>query len=229
MELVIEDLAARRAGRKVLTGVSARVAAGRALVVTGPNGAGKSTLLRVLAGFLPPAEGDARLEGSVTASLVDGPGGFQERVAYTGHLDAVKPALGVAENLALWAGLHGTARSRIEAALAHFGLAALAERAAGACSAGQKRRLGLARLMVIDRPVWLMDEPTASLDAASAATVAALVRRHCADGGIAVIATHQDLGLENTVALPLGATAVTDRPPTVEVEPQDDPFLAGEW
>lgn len=241
MELVIDDLAARRGGRAVFSGMHARVSAGHALVVTGPNGAGKSTLLRILAGFLPPERGDVCLRGTAAVSLRRAPGAFQEVVAYSGHLDAVKPALGVAENLALWAGLHGTGRDRIDAALTHFGLAAMAGRAAGDCSAGQKRRLGLARLMVMDRPLWLLDEPTASLDTASAAKVADLVRGHCARGGIAVIATHLELDLERTVSLSmapppaaaadLAAAAGGGAPAGAagEGSAEDDPFLAGNW
>ncbi|MEL6336803.1 MAG: heme ABC exporter ATP-binding protein CcmA [Pseudomonadota bacterium] len=226
MELTIQDLAARRGGRAVFSGLSAHVAAGQALVVTGPNGAGKSTLLRVVAGFLPPERGKIVLSGVAGGDVARTPGALQEHLAYTGHLDAVKPALAVAENLALWAGLHGAGPERVAAALDHFGLRPLAGRQAGECSAGQKRRLGLARLMVTDRPVWLMDEPTASLDTAAAAQVSALVRGHCEKGGIAVIATHLDLGLDNAVPLAMtGTEGAGGHAPAAE----DDPFLAGAW
>ncbi|MEM6489488.1 MAG: heme ABC exporter ATP-binding protein CcmA [Pseudomonadota bacterium] len=236
--LTFQNLTVRRGGQTVLDGVTGTVPAGRALIVTGPNGAGKSTLLRTLAGFLPPSGGSATLasgQGADPVRLADR-GAWQERVAYAGHLDAVKPALGVAQNLLPWAALAGwepdAAAEAVDAALARFGLQAMAARPAGECSAGQRRRLGLARLSLARRPVWLMDEPTASLDTASAATVAALVAEHLKGGGIAVIATHLELGLADPVRLPLDQTrAARLAPPAAgaAAEPADDPFLAGDW
>jgi heme exporter protein A len=223
MELILDTLSCRRAGRTVFRDLSLRLPGGRACVVRGPNGVGKSTLLRVLAGFLPPEGGDVRIEGAEgTVSLGSSRGAFQERVAYAGHLDAVKPALGVAENLAVWAAMNGTAPERVGAALERFGLGAIAARPAAQCSAGQKRRLGLARLLVTDRPVWLMDEPTVSLDAASSRLVAELVREHLATGGVALIATHIDLGLANPVELRM-------EPVREAVGASADPFLDGAW
>ncbi len=219
MELVLDQLAARRGGRLIFRDLSFRVAAGEAALVRGPNAVGKSTLLRQLAGLLPVAAGDARLGG---ISLARDGGAFQERVAYAGHLDAVKPALTVAENLAYWAGIHGNDGTRTGAALERFGLAHVAGRPAAECSAGQKRRLGLARLMVMDRPLWLLDEPTVSLDAEATVLVAELVRAHVAAGGLALIATHIDLGLGATPTLEM-------RPPSAHARQADDPFLAGAW
>jgi heme exporter protein A len=217
--LQIESLACRRAGRLVFSGLSFRIEAGQAAALRGPNGVGKSTLLRQLAGLIPVAGGDARLGG---LSLAEDRQGFQEYVAYAGHLDAVKSALGIGENLAVWAGIHGTDPARAGAALARFGLDRIATRPAGQCSAGQKRRLGLARLLVMDRPLWLLDEPTVSLDAESTALVAALVREHIEAGGMALIATHVELSLGDIPVLRMS-------PPGAEVRAEDDPFLAGAW
>ncbi len=219
MELILDNLACRRAGRLVYRDLGFQVEAGQAAALRGPNGVGKSTLLRQLAGLIPVAGGDARL-GEV--SLLRDRQGFQERVAYAGHLDAVKPALSVGENLAIWAGIHGNDAARAEAALARFGLDGIAARPAAQCSAGQKRRLGLARLLVADRPLWLLDEPTVSLDRDAAALVADLVRDHIAAGGMALIATHVDLGLGDIPTLEMTQ-------PAAGAQGQDDPFLAGAW
>lgn len=205
----------------MLDGVRFIVPGGRAVVVRGPNGAGKSTLLRVLAGLLPNSAGSVSL-GEITLS--EDRSGYQEQVAYAGHLDAVKPALTVAQNLGLWAGVHGTASDRVERALDHFGIEHIVDRPAAQCSAGQKRRLGLARLMVMDRPLWLLDEPTVSLDAASSELVSELVRQHCAGGGIALVATHIDLGLVDAQVIEIAPVA------TRPLETADDAdFLAGDW
>ncbi|GMG80906.1 heme ABC exporter ATP-binding protein CcmA [Paralimibaculum aggregatum] len=218
--LAVEGLGCDRAGRRVLSGLSFRLAPGEALALKGPNGVGKSTLLRLLAGFLPMAEGTA-MHGPV--SLAADRAAFQERIAFAGHLDAVKPALTVADNLGLWAGLHGTGAARAAAALARFGLERIAGRPAAECSAGQRRRLGLARLLVIDRPLWLLDEPTVSLDTASARLVAELIGAHIARGGAALVATHIELGLPGLGTLTLA--------PPAEAAParSADPFLEGRW
>jgi heme exporter protein A len=178
--LAVQDLAVARAGVPVLQGVSFALEAGRALVLRGPNGIGKTTLLRTIAGLQPP------LQGRVEAS--------PDSVTYAAHADGVKATLTVAENLTFWARVFGTAA--VAAAMDRMALRDLADRRAANLSAGQKRRLGLARLLVSGRAIWVMDEPTVSLDTASVQLFATVVRDHLAAGGAALIATHIDLGLE---------------------------------
>jgi heme exporter protein A len=164
--------------------VSFDLAAGAVLVLRGANGAGKTTLLRTLAGLQPPIAGEIIVEPDICA--------------YASHADGVKATLTVTENLAFWADVHGC---RVEKSVfSDFALDALSERMGGTLSAGQRRRLGLARLAVIGRPVLFLDEPTVSLDAASVARFSDWLRnRHLAAGGIAVVATHVDLGFEAPV------------------------------
>ncbi|MEG3662836.1 heme ABC exporter ATP-binding protein CcmA [Celeribacter halophilus] len=179
----VKDLTVSRGGMPVLEGLDFSVSSGEVLVLRGPNGSGKTTLLRTLAGLQPPYAGVVSVE--------------PDTVAYAAHADGLKATLSVAENLAFWAGVYGG--QEIAEALLHFNLDALRDRPAGNLSAGQKRRLGLARLMVTGRPVWVLDEPTVSLDAASVALFASAVKAHVAAGGAAVIATHIDLGFEERV------------------------------
>jgi heme exporter protein A len=214
MELSVQSLACRRGGGSVFSDLSFAVSAGEAAVVRGPNGSGKSSMLRVLAGLTPAAGGAARLGET---SLTEDPEAWREKVALAGHLDAVKPVLSVRQNLEFWAALHGS-NAPILPALERFGLRQIAEDPAQFCSAGQRRRLGLARLLVIDRPLWLLDEPTVSLDVANVATFAEIVREHCAKGGIALAATHVDIGLPPGPEITLGGTRETA-----------DPFLAEGW
>ena len=183
VELDVRNLSVARGGVPVLEGLSFTLKAGEVLVLRGPNGSGKTTLLRTLAGLQPPLAGE-----------ISQP---PEAIAYGAHADGLKATLSVAENLAFWAAVHGL--RDIGPALDHFNLRSLASRAAQNLSAGQKRRLGLARLLVTGRPIWLLDEPTVSLDAASVGLFADAVRAHVADGGAALIATHIDLGLEARV------------------------------
>lgn len=180
MTLTVTDLTCARGGVPVLEGVSLSLAPGRALILRGPNGSGKTTLLRTLAGLQPAETG-----------RVEAP---SEGLAYAGHADGIKATLTVAENLRFWARIFGT--REIAPALVAFDLEGLADRPAQNLSAGQKRRLGLARLLVTGRPVWLLDEPTVSLDTASVGLFAAALRAHLGQGGSALVATHIDLGIE---------------------------------
>lgn len=187
--LKVEGLAVARGGVAVLAGLGFDVAPGGCLVLRGPNGCGKTTLLRTLAGLQPT------LAGSVE--------GAGEGAVYAGHADGIKAPLSVAENLGFWAALFGQPAGAVATAMARMNLADLSARPAGELSAGQKRRLGLARLLVTGRWLWLLDEPTVSLDAASVAQFAGVVRDHLAGGGAAVIATHIDLGLPEAQVLDL--------------------------
>ena len=198
MKLVSEKLCARRGGRILFAGISFSVDAGEALLVTGPNGAGKTTLLRTLAGFLSPEAGTLRLEGA-GADL-----SIAEQCHYIGHVNAVKPSLTVAENAAFWGGFLGGEPGRLDATLDALNLGPLRDIPVGYLSAGQKRRAGLMRLLLADRPLWLLDEPTASLDTASQALLMRAVNRHLAGGGLVVAATHLPLDLVQTQELRLG-------------------------
>ncbi len=195
-----DDLCIERGGRLVLEGVAFSVSAGEALVVTGPNGAGKTTLLRAIAGFLKPVAGAFHLQGG------DSERDLGQHCHYAGHLDAVKSRLSVTENLEFWASYLGGTSTGVAKALMAFDLANLAEVPAAYLSAGQRRRLGLARLLSAERPIWLLDEPTVSLDEDSRHRFAELVRSHLASGGIAIAATHVDLGLTSVKTLRLSAT-----------------------
>ncbi|MCJ7873784.1 heme ABC exporter ATP-binding protein CcmA [Marinovum sp. 2_MG-2023] len=180
MMLDAQNLSVARGGIPILAEVSFSLAPGRALILRGPNGIGKTSLLRVVAGLQPP------LAGTLT--------GAGDNVAYAAHADGLKTTLSVAENLTFWARVFGT--DDIAPALAAYQLGPLRDRAAGQLSAGQKRRLGLARLMVTGRPIWVLDEPTVSLDRDAVAMFADAVRLHLGQGGSALIATHIDLGLD---------------------------------
>jgi heme exporter protein A len=192
--LVAEQLAAIRGERLVFSGIGFSVAAGGALLLVGPNGSGKSTLLRLLAGLVRAEAGRVLWRGEdALADLAEHAG----RVAYLGHLDAVKAGLTAAENLSVW-GMRA-----VDEALAALGLAALAELPAKLLSAGQRRRLAVARLLARPAPIWLLDEPTLGLDAASVARFGALLATHRASGGVVVAATHLPLPLPDAAELAL--------------------------
>jgi heme exporter protein A len=188
-----------RGGRTLIAGLSFRVDAGEALVLTGPNGVGKTTLLAAIAGLLPPDHGSIRLVG---AAEDERPG---DQSHFIGHLNALKAGLTVAENLTFWARYLDGDPACADAVLDRLRLAAIGHVPAGYLSAGQKRRLSLARLLVASRPLWLLDEPTVSLDAESRELAAGLISDHLASGGIVVAATHLPLGIPASRELVLRA------------------------
>jgi heme exporter protein A len=202
IELAGSGLACVRGGRQVFADVGFSVAGGQALVVTGPNGAGKTTLLRALAGLLRFAAGRLEFRGAEPDAILP------EQAHYLGHQDALKSSLTVEENLAFWSAyLAGPENNSAQAAgdaLAAVGLADLTRTPAAYLSAGQRRRLSLARLVATHRPVWLLDEPTTALDARAQQILAELMRTHLARGGLIVAATHGPLPLERAGELRLG-------------------------
>jgi heme exporter protein A len=202
MQLRVWDLTIDRGGRRVIAGLSFAAAQGVALVVTGHNGAGKTSLLRALAGFLPIEAGSFALDGGDAERTVG------EQAHYLGHADGVKAALTAGENLAFAAAMLGGDASRAAqlGAVSALGLSHVIDFPARLLSAGQRRRVALARLMIAKRPLWLLDEPTTALDAVAQVAFAAIMRAHVEDGGIVVAAVHGDLGLEGAQELRLGAT-----------------------
>jgi heme exporter protein A len=198
MKLLASDLACVRGGREVLRNLSFAVAAGEVLLVTGPNGVGKSTLLRLVAGLVRPVEGSLALEGGDSEMTIG------EQAHYLGHQDALKPSLSVGENLGFWAEFLGGSAAEVAAGLAAVGLDSLTRLPAAYLSAGQRRRLSLARLVAVPRPIWLLDEPTSALDSSAQAMLAGLMRSHLAGGGLILAATHGPIGLEEARELRLG-------------------------
>jgi heme exporter protein A len=191
MRLVGRGIRCVRGGREVFAGLDFAASAGELLAVTGRNGAGKTSLLRLIAGLLSPAEGSIALEGG------EGELTLPEQAHYLGHRDALKPALSVGENLAFWRGFLGgqSVDDGVSASLTAVGLDHIAHLPAAYLSAGQRRRLSIARLLAVRRPVWLLDEPTSALDAEGQAMFAGLMADHLTTGGLIVAATHTPLGL----------------------------------
>ena len=211
MRLEGRDLACIRGGREVFSGVGFAAAGGEALVVTGRNGTGKSSLLRMIAGFVRVAAGRLDLEGG------DPEHTLAEQAHYLGHQDALKPSLTAMENLSFWSSYLGSGQKNGQesgqevqtpmAALAAVGLQAVAGFPAAYLSAGQRRRLSIARLVAVTRPIWLLDEPTAALDRPAQERLSELMRSHLAGGGLIVAAAHGAIGLERARELHLGDDA----------------------
>jgi heme exporter protein A len=197
--LLASELACIRGGRGVFSALSFALDAGNALLVSGPNGAGKSSLLRLVAGLVHASAGRLDLEGGDPEASVG------EQAHYLGHLDALKPSLTVAENLDFWARYLGGAAAGAHA-LDTVGLGGIAGLPAAYLSAGQRRRLSIARLIAVERPLWLLDEPTSALDATAQAMLAGLMRKHLSDGGMILAATHGPIGLDGAKELRMGGT-----------------------
>jgi heme exporter protein A len=197
MRLSGRDVRCVRGGREVFSGLDFEASSGEALAVTGPNGSGKTSLLRLIAGLLAVAGGSIDLDGGETELTLP------EQAHYLGHRDALKPALSVSENLWFWRDFLGGALSdakeglkqNLKQSLAAVGLDHAIDLPAAYLSAGQRRRLSIARLLVVRRPLWLLDEPTNALDAAGQSMFAGLMDDHLAHGGLIIAATHAPLGI----------------------------------
>jgi heme exporter protein A len=198
MQLVAVDLACHRGGRDVFAEVSFSLGSGEALIVSGRNGAGKSSLLRMILGLVRTAQGHIELKGGDPELTI------AEQAHYLGHQDALKPSLSVGENLRFWAGFFGAHAPDLRQPLEAVGLEALADLPAAYLSAGQKRRLCIARLLTVKRPIWLLDEPTSTLDAPSQERLGEFMRTHLTTGGLILAATHGPIGLDKVQDLHLG-------------------------
>jgi heme exporter protein A len=201
MRLTGTGLEAERGGRSLFKGLSFAAEAGGLVAVTGPNGSGKSTLLRMIAGLAAPAAGAIALDPASE-------GGVGAECHYLGHLDALKGGLTLAENLGYWRRvMGGDSGATVDEALDQVGLGALGHLRAAVLSAGQKRRAAIARLIAAKRPIWLLDEPTASLDRAGEELLGRLAEEHLEAGGIVIAATHRDLPVRPAQVVALGRTA----------------------
>jgi len=192
-----ENLAVERNGRLIFSGINLAVRSGELLVLTGPNGSGKTSLLKLIAGLLPPATGKLVLAGGDETLTIG------QQAHLVGHREAVKPQLTVFENQEFWTGFFGG--PEVGAGLEAFGLRELANLPAGVLSAGQQRRLSLSRLMAVNRPIWLLDEPSTGLDAPSLQRLALHMRKHLGAGGLIIASTHSDLQVEAMHRIELGA------------------------
>lgn len=199
MRFTANGVSCVRGGRKLYDGLSFSLAEGELLLLSGANGAGKTSLLRQVAGLLPLSGGEIGYEG----------GDLAEETHFVGHASGIKDTLSVAENLGFWCDLYGNEDAAPGDALARLKLAPLAAFPARVLSAGQKRRLALARLLAIRRTLWLLDEPDAALDAEGRTTLLAIVAEHRGRGGIAIIASHAALDLAPSKEIVLGAVEET--------------------
>ncbi len=197
------NLTCFRGERTVFEGLEFALEAGGAVMLKGPNGSGKSSLLKLMTGLLSPIAGTITWDG---AEIAEDPEAHHGRSHYVGHLDAVKPVFTVAENIAFWAGLRGTPE-RVEAAMQAFGIAHLAKVPGRFLSAGQKRRVNLARIASAPAQLWLLDEPATALDDRAVGHLREIVARHRSEGGMVAISTHADLGIDGAETLMLGQFA----------------------
>ncbi|MBF0247235.1 MAG: heme ABC exporter ATP-binding protein CcmA [Alphaproteobacteria bacterium] len=195
-----EDLMCVRGERTVFRGLGFQLDAGGALVLIGPNGSGKSSLLRLMAGLLRPAEGRMTWDGEDALDEFDEHGA---RLHYVGHHDAVKPVLSVAENIAFWAGVRGRGEDGVRDGLATFDIAHLYDVPGRFLSAGQKRRVNLARIIAAPAPLWLLDEPTTALDKATIKRLENAIADHRSGGGMVVLSTHADIDMPGANVLNL--------------------------
>jgi heme exporter protein A len=202
MRLRASNVAVERGARVLFSGLSFSLSGGEALVVVGPNGAGKTSLLRAVGGLLALSAGDVSFEGG------DGVESAGEAAHYLGHADALKAALTARENLEFWAAMLGQGGLSPRDALARVGLAHVLDFPISTLSAGQKRRVAFARLLVATRPLWLLDEPLTALDAGAQDTVVEIMREHLAGGGLLIAATHAPLDLPNVRRVQLQAAPV---------------------
>lgn len=231
LKLICQNLACDRGGRRVLSHVGFEVSSSEALIVQGPNGVGKSSLLRVVAGLVAKAHGTIELDGGTAERSV------AEHSHYFGHLDALKPVQTVLENLSFWRSFfepanfgENKARESMSEmdALETLGIAHTSSLPAGYLSAGQRRRLSLARLLVVPRPIWLLDEPTSALDKASEEVLLGLIADHIYAGGLVMAATHLPLNLPNTRFLQLCAVTTESEHMFAEADPYFDQDEQGE-
>jgi len=193
------DLACRRGEKLVFADLSFALARGGALLLQGPNGSGKSSLLRLMSGLGRPETGHLSWGG---AAIADDPAAYRSRLIFVGHLDAIKPTLTAEETLAFWAGMRGTS-DRVTEALAHFSLNRFASLPCRLLSAGERKRLSLARLIASPGELWLLDEPTSGLDAAAESALLRAIASHRARGGAIAVATHAALELPGATAISL--------------------------
>ena len=217
-DLVADGLACRRGDRLIFRGLGCVLSAGGALVLTGVNGSGKSSLLRLLATLLIPAAGRVMWCG---APVADDLARYRASSHYVGHLDAIKPAFGVRETLEFWAGMRGSSEPRVDDALTAFGLDGIADWPCRWLSAGQRRRLALARLIAAPAPLWLLDEPTVSLDSDGERRLVAAIEAHRGVGGRIAVATHQPMALAEANVLAVDDFSTI---PPGHGGPPDDPF-----